>query len=207
MNRLSLIALTGLGLALSACGASSPAAPGSGRPPLPTGVEVRFPAAPAGAYLSLLTADGAGVYQLSVPAGRTSVEVDPGRWAAQSSRAVPVAQLIPDGASNVSVPAGAKAVFLHWVMWQDRNANGTRDDGETLDLMTHDRVAYASQDLSVNFTTATPDMRQTWTLTAGWSRAGHYVYLPRETPTYLRSLESEPLGRYTLHVETPVTSQ
>ncbi|WP_415787809.1 hypothetical protein [Deinococcus saxicola] len=43
-------------------------------------MEVRFPAAPANAYLSLLTGDGRSLYQSSVPAGATSTEVDPARW-------------------------------------------------------------------------------------------------------------------------------
>ncbi|AIZ46135.1 hypothetical protein QR90_15340 [Deinococcus radiopugnans] len=210
MKRLNLIALSGLGLLLASCSAGSPALPDGGRPPLPTGVEVRFPAAPANAYLSLLTEDGQSVYQLSVPAGATRSEVDPDGWKAEEKNAQDVALVLPAG----SVTDGAKSnigdaqvCFLRWAMWRDGNTNGKRDDGETLNLMTHDRVAYASQPFTVVFKTATPDMQQTWKLKAGWSRAEHYVYLPQGTSTYLRSLESDPVQRYTLHVETPVTSQ
>lgn len=209
MKRLNLIGLSGLGLLLAACSASN-SAPDGGRPPLPTGVEVRFPAAPANAYLSLLTEDGRNVYQRAVPAGATATEVSPGGWKDEEKNAQDVALLLPAGIVEGSVTANvgdAKARLLRWVMWQDRNTNGTRDDGETLNLMTHDRVAYASQPFTLTFRTAAPNMRQTWQLKAGWSRAEHYVHLPQGTDTYLRSLESNPVQRYTLHVDTPITSQ
>ncbi len=73
--------------------------------------------------------------------------------------------------------------------------------------MTHDRVAYASQPFTAIFRTVTPDMQQTWKLSGGWSRAEHYVYLPEGSKTYIRSLESAGVQRYTLHVDTPITSQ
>lgn len=210
MKRLNLIALAGLGLLLASCGASPSAAPDGGRPPLPTGVEVRFPAAPTNAYLSLLTEDGKSVYQLSVPAGATSIEVDPARWQAEAKNAQDVTLLLPAGIVDGSLKGSigdAMARFLRWAMWQDSNANGIRDDGETLDLMTHDRVAYASQPFTAIFRTTTPDMQQTWKLSGGWSRAEHYVYLPGGSKTYIRSLESAGVQRYTLHVDTPITSQ
>ncbi|CAM3699794.1 hypothetical protein [Deinococcus frigens] len=210
MKRLNLTVLSGLGLLLAACSAGNSAAPDGGRPPLPTGVEVRFPAAPTNAYLSLLTEDGTGVYQVSVPAGATSAEVDPARWQAEEKNAQDVSLLLPAGTVEGSLKGSigdAMARFLRWTMWQDKNANGIRDDGETLDLMTHDRVAYASQPFTAIFKTTPPDMQQSWKLAAGWSRAEHYVYLPRGSKTYIRSLETVKLQRYILHVETPITSQ
>lgn len=210
MKRLNLTALCGLGLLLASCSAGNPAAPDGGRPPLPTGVEVRFPAAPANAYLSLLTEQGQSVYQRSVPAGSTGLEVNPDGWKAEEKNAQDVALLLPEAMVPGSLTGNvgdAAARFLRWAMWQDRNTNGVRDDGETLDLMTHDRVAYATQPFTLAFATATPDMQQTWTLKAGWSRAEHYVYLPAGSATYRRSLESSAVQRYTLHVDTPVTSQ
>ncbi|MFN4250911.1 hypothetical protein [Deinococcus sp.] len=194
-----------LGAALTACGASS--SPTGGRPPLPSGVEVRFPAAPAGAYLSLVTDGGESVYQLAVPTGKTAVDVDPLKWINQTDRAVDAATLIPAGASVTVAPAAAKVLLLEWTMWQDRNANGTLDVGETLPLMTHDRVAYASAAVTADFRTPVPDMRQRWNLAQGWTRAEHYVYLPDGSRTYQRSLETAGLQRYTLHEPTPVTSQ
>jgi len=210
MKRMNLLALSGLGLLLASCSAGNADAPDGGRPPLPTGVEVRFPAAPANTYLSLLTEEGASVYQRSVTAGLTRVEVDPDGWKAEEKNAQDVTLLLLAGIVEGSVKANigdARARFLHWSMWQDRNTNGTRDEGETLNLMTHDRVAYASQPFTVSFKTAAPNMQQTWKLNGGWSRAEHYVYLPEGSQTYIRSLESNPVQRYTLHVETPITSQ
>lgn len=208
MKRSIPLTLLGL-LSLSACNSSAPAAPDGGRPPLPSGVEVRFPAAPANAYLNLLKEDGTSVYQIGVAAGKTVTEVDPGGLNTLIAEAKPVAAWLPAGVLGtpvVSAPA-AKLNFLHWIMWQDKNNDGVRQATEELPLMTHDRVAYASEPVTVSFQTATPDMKQTWTLAAGWSRAEHFVYLPRGTTTYLRSLESTTLGRYTLHVATPITSQ
>lgn len=210
MKRRNLIILSGLGLLLASCAASPAAAPDGGRPALPTGVEVRFPAAPANAYLSLLTEDGKSVYQLSVTAGATSAEVDPARWQSEEKNVQDVTLLLPAeivaGSLRGSI-GDAQARFLRWSMWQDSNTNGVRDSGETLDLMTHDRVAYATQPFTAIFRTTPPDMQQTWQLAAGWSRAEHYVYLPRGGTTYIRSLESTKLQRYTLHPDTPITSQ
>ncbi|GGS11410.1 hypothetical protein [Deinococcus sedimenti] len=197
-----------LGAALTACGApSSPADPTGGRPPLPSGVEVRFPAAPANAYLSLVTAQGESVYQVAVPVGKTATDVDPLKWMTQSARAVDATTLIPAGASVTVQPVNAKVLLLEWLMWQDRNANGTLDVGEALPLMTHDRVAYASGPVTAEFTTVTPNMRQRWMLAQGWSRAEHYVYLPLGSATYQRSLSTATIQRYTLHEPTPLTSQ
>lgn len=208
MNRLIPPSLLGL-LSLTACGASAPGAPDGGRPPLPSGVEVRFPAAPANAYLNLLTEDGTSVYQISVAAGKTSTEVDPTGLSKLIDEAKPVSSWLPAGVQGTPVVSApdAKLNFLRWMMWQDRNSDGVRQAGEELPLMTHDRVAYASEAVTVSFQTTTPNMKQTWKLAAGWSRAEHYVYLPRDTTTYLRSLETSALKRYTLHVTTPITSQ
>lgn len=209
MKRVMMTAVLGvLPLGLMACGAASTASPG-GRPALPTGAEVRFPAAPTGAYLNLLTDAGLSVYQISVSAASTSAEVDPAKWVATSSQAVAVETLIPTGTvgtPTVSAP-GTKVLLLHWLMWQDKNTNGTRDAGEDLALLSHDRVAYAGAAVTVDFTTATPDMHEKWTLSAGWSRAEHYVFLPSNTATYQRTLSSNTLNRTTLHLPTPVTSQ
>lgn len=192
---------------LVSCSQSSPGGSGgSSRPELPTGIEVRFPAQSADSYLSLLNGAGENVYQVSVPAGKTSVEVDSSKWAAQSAGAQDVLKFLPEGAGPAGLNAeGRKVNLLHWVMWQDRNSNGRLEEGEALDLMTHDRVAYASDDTEVKF--STPDMAQVWKLRKGWSRAEHYVYLPKGSTTYQRRLETAQVQRYELHVPTPVTSQ
>ncbi|RJF72555.1 hypothetical protein D3875_14395 [Deinococcus cavernae] len=192
-------------LLLGAC-SQSPGGTGSGRPELSSGIEVRFPAAPSSAYLSLLTGSGESVYQVAVPAGATSVAVDGSKWGAQAANAESILEFLPAEALNVSVnAAGIKANFLHWVMWQDKNSDGKLTAGEALDLMTHDRVAYVSQDAEVKF--STPSMNQVWKLKQGWSRAEHYVYLPTGSATYQRRLESSGVQRYELHLPTPVTSQ
>lgn len=196
-----------LGLALTACGAASPGATG-GRPPLPTGVEVRHPAAPSATYLNLVTEAGESVYQKAVSTGATRTEVDPAAWQGRANLAQAVEGWIPAGATDVKVSApGTGAVFLRWLMWQDKDSDGQRDEGETLDLMTHDRVVYAGKAVTVDFRTATPDMVQHWQFAQGWGRAEHYVYLPLNSTTYRRSLETQGLGRYELHVPTPITSQ
>ncbi|MPY66669.1 hypothetical protein F8S09_08175 [Deinococcus sp. SDU3-2] len=205
MKRLLLLSL----LALTACGAG-PSSPTGGRPELPTGVEVRHPAAPAGTtvYLNLLTESGESVYQQAVTAGATRTEVNPALWREQSGRARPIEDWLPEGADDLQVSApGTPVLLLHWVMWQDRDGNGQRAAGETLDLMTHDRAVYAEKAVTVTFKTAAPDMRQQWQFAAGWSRAEHYVYLPSGQSTYRRSLQTQGLGRYELHVPTPITSQ
>jgi hypothetical protein len=207
MKRLSLLAL--LGLILTACGGGTPAGTG-GRPALPTGVEVRHPPAPTGAsvYLNLLTEAGESVYQTAVTAASTRTEVNPAFWQSNSGLAQPVETLLPAGATNVKVSApGTPVLLLHWLMWQDRNSNGTRDPDEALDLMTHDRAVYAVGAVTVSFTTAEPNTAQRWQFAGGWGRAEHYVYLPQGSATYRRSLASQGLQRYELHVPTPVTSQ
>lgn len=121
--------------------------------------------------------------------------------------------LLPAGASGVSnsEPA-AQVLLLRWVKWQDSNSNGVRDAGEDLPLMSHDRAVYADTAVKLSFQTATPNMKQSWTFAAGWSRAAHYVYLPEDSAvyqsaTYQRRLSSDPVQRYELHEPTPVTSQ
>ena len=196
-----------LALGLSACGQGTADTSVPGLPPLPTGVEVRFPAAPANTYLSLTTDAGESVYQLPVTAGQTSAAPNPLQWRAASERAVAAETLVPQGVTASLSPGGVKALLLHWVMWQDKNSDGKQDSGEALDLMTHDRVAYASAALRVTFQTTSPDMTQVWALREGWSRAEHEVYLPLGSQTYRRSLRSADVQQYTLHVTTPITSQ
>jgi len=208
MKHLTLLTL--LGLTLTACGGGGAGSPTGGRPPLPTDVEVRHPAAPSGAsvYLNLLTDAGESVYQKAVVAGSTKTEVDPTAWRAKSTLAQPIETLLPAGATGVTVSkTGVPVLFLHWVMWQDRDGNGQRGDGETLDLISHDRAVYVAEAVSASFTTASPKMVQRWQFAQGWSRAEHYVYLPGGDTTYRRSLESNGVQRYELHVTTPVTSQ
>lgn len=211
MNRAAFSLLL-LGLSLTACSAGNSGGSTDNRPPLPTGVEVRHPAAPSGAsvYLNLLTDAGESVYQKAVIAGSTKTEVDPTAWKARSTLAQPTESLLPAGATGVTVSkTGVPLLFLHWVMWQDRDGNGQRSDAETLDLMSHDRAVYAAEAVEATFTTENPRMVQRWQFAQGWSRAEHYVYLPlnETTPTYRRSLESNGLQRYELHVATPITSQ
>lgn len=193
------------GVVLLASCAQTASDGGSARPNLPTGIEVRFPAAPANAYLSLLTEANESVYQVSVPAGSTAVAVDSTKWAAQSANAQAVGVFLPNQAVASVSTLDAKINLLHWVMWQDKNTDGKMEAGEALDLMTHDRVAYASQAVTVEFTMN--QIHEVWKLTQGWGRAEHYVYLPLDASTYERRLSSNPLQRYELHVETPLTSQ
>ena len=199
-----------LPLLLIAC-AQGTGSPTGTIPDLPTGAEVRSAVVPGGApvYLSLLTDGGESVYQTTAAAGSIVTAVDPSAWKAKfTGRTVAIETLIPAGATDVSIsPAGAQVLLLHWTMWQDKNTNGTLDDGEALALITHDRVAYSDKALSVSFQTAAPNMVQTWTLKAGWSRAAHYVYRPDDSKNqFQRSLESTLPQRYELHIPTPFTS-
>lgn len=207
LNLALLAALLSAGLA--ACSSASPAAvPVGGRPGLPTGAEVRHPAAPAGAYLNLLSDAGESFYQVSVKAGDTVTTVDPAKWRGkETGKTGPVAGLVPAGATSVVVSDAAQVLTLHWIMWQDSNSNGAREDSEVLPLMSHDRAVYADKAVTVEFKTATPDMQQHWTLAAGWSRAAHFVYLPSGSSTYRRSLSTDLVQHYELHVPTPSTSQ
>ncbi|ACO47304.1 hypothetical protein DEDE109153_06820 [Deinococcus deserti] len=196
-------------LVLAACGAAPSAADG-GRPTLLTGVKVRFPAAPADSFLSLVTAQGESVYQLPVPAGATALAVNPARWAGASARAQELSTLLPAGMVAGSLASGTsagKVTLLEWLMWRDHNTNGARDAGEVLPLMSHDRVVYSTEATDVSFRSTAPEMQQRWTFKAGWSRAEHYVYLPLNSTTYQRSLSSTATERYTLHEPTPLTSQ
>ena len=202
-------------LLLAGCGSSTTsgvaATPGGGAPALPTGAEVRHPAAPTGnpVYLNLLSDGGESFYQVAVKAGDTSTAVDPARWRGKAAgKTGALTALVPAGATAVSnsEPA-AQVLLLRWAMWQDANSNGVRDAGEDLPLMSSDRAVYADKAVTLSFQTAAPDMKQTWTFAAGWSRAAHYVYLPDDSATYQRSLNSDPVQRYELHEPTPVTSQ
>lgn len=198
-----------LGSLLSACSASSNAATG-GRPELPTASEVRHPAAPKGAsvFLSLLTEDNVSLYQVSVKADATSTSVNPLALGDNyKGRSVPISDALPAGAVAVKISdSTAKVAVLHWLMWQDQNSNGLLDGGESLPLLTHDRVIYADQAVSVTFQTLSPDMLQTWNFSQGWSRAAHFVYQPLKTQTYRRSLETNGLNRFEMHEPTPITS-
>lgn len=107
----------------------------------------------------------------------------------------------------VSSEPTAQVLLLHWVMWQDANSNGTREAGEELPLLSHDRAVYADKAVTLSFLTATPNMKQTWTFAAGWSRAAHFVYLPEDSKTYQRTLSTDLLQRYELHEPTAITSQ
>lgn len=210
MKRFALMSL--LGLVLAACSQNNANPDDNGQIPLPSGVSVVFPAAPDKAHLSLVNdADDHIVYQIDVPKGKTSIDVDSGKWKTQANidTAQAVTTLLPTDAVGSTNSNGAKVAFFHWLMWVDTNSNGTRDAGETLNLMSHDRVAYADTAVSASFTTTAPKMQQTWNLVQGWSRAEHYVYLPSvpsDNTTFQRSLQSSGLQRYTLHEETPLTS-
>ena len=197
-----------LGSLLTACSGGT-ASPTGTVPDLPTGAEVRHPAAPAGSpvYLSLLTDAGESLYQTAVAAGETTTSVDPVKWQGKEvGRTVRADTLAPADASTVKLSAADTQVLLHWTLWQDSNNDGQLNDGEALPLMTHDRVAYSSAPLTLSFTTADPKMNQSWQLAQGWSRAAHYVYLPNTSDTYRRSLSSTLPQRYELHQPTPITS-
>ena len=216
MRRLLLTALpVCTALLLAGCGSSTTPAvaanPGGGAPALPTGAEVRHPAAPGGnpVFLNLLSDAEDSYYQVAVRAGDTSMAVNPVKWRGkETGKTGALTALLPAGASGVSnsEPA-AQVLLLHWVMWQDANSNGARDAGEDLPLMSSDRAVYADKAVTVDFKTASPDMQQHWNFAAGWSRAAHYVYLPEDNSTYQRSLSSDPVQRYELHEPTPITSQ
>lgn len=199
--------VTGLLMAgLSACSAGQTSV-GGGLPPLPSGAEVRHPAAPSGApvYLNLLTDDGLSLYQAQVKAGTTVTPVEPLKWRGKEAGLTrPIVDLLPEGASISNT--AAKVLLARWVAWQDKNENGTRDDGEALPLMTHDRCAYASAAVTASFQTLTPEMVQTWRLEGGWTRLEHYVYRPLDSGTYRRSLTSSSVEIFELHEPTPVTS-
>jgi hypothetical protein len=202
-------------LLLAGCGggsgsvASTPALPGGGAPALPTGAEVRHPAAPVGnpVYLSLMSDADESFYQVAVKAGDTVTAINPVKWRGKEvGKTVDVSTLIPAGA--VQAPTSASQVLLlHWAMWQDANSNGARDAGETLPLLSHDRAVYSDKAGTATFRTATPNMDQNWNFTQGWSRAAHYVYLPEDSSAYQRSLASDPVQRYELHEPTDITSQ
>ena len=205
MRRLVPVAL---GLLLAACAQGGTPSAG-GRPELPETSRVAFPAAPGGApvYLSLLTDDGQGLYQVPVPAGAGEVSVNPAIWQAITPPTVPARSVVPDDAQDVSLSNdNARLALFHWTLWQDVNGDGKLQDGEALPLMTHDRVAYASSAFTLSFQDLTPDMQERWSLPAGWSRAQHYVYLPKGSPTYRRSVEGTALYDFALHTPTPVTS-
>ena len=203
-------------LLLAACGSSTVSAPtaatpGGGAPALPTGAEVRHPAAPTGnpVFLTLLSDSGESFYQVAVKAGDTSTAVNPAKWRGKEvGKTGALTALVPAGASGVSnSEPTAQVLLLRWAMWQDANSNGAREVGEDLPLMSSDRAVYADKAVTLGFQTAAPNMKQTWNFAAGWSRAAHYVYLPDDSATYQRSLSSDPVQRYELHEPTPVTSQ
>ena len=203
-------------LLLAGCGAGTstsavPATPGGGAPALPTGAEVRHPAAPTGnpVYLDLLSDGGESFYQVTVKAGDTSTAVNPAKWRGKEvGKTGALTALVPAGASSVSnSESAAQVLLLRWAMWQDANSNGARDAGEDLPLMSHDRAVYADKAVTLSFLTAAPNMKQSWNFAAGWSRAAHYVYLPDDSSTYQHSLSSDLVQRYELHEPTPITSQ
>lgn len=206
---LALLALGGLLAACSMGGGGVPT--GGGRPDLPSVSRVSFPAPLGGdrLYLRLQDENGTSVYQVGVPGSAREVSISPGGWLGKQGGLTlhPLSELLPTGAANVvqSNPS-AQAALLEWVVWRDVNANGVLDPGEALDLMTHDRVLYASAPATLSFTTADPDMRQSWALTAGWSRAEHYVYLPDGQSQYLRSFQSTASYVFSLHAPTPDNS-
>ncbi|WP_237724656.1 hypothetical protein [Deinococcus alpinitundrae] len=197
-----------LGAVLSACGQSNAAT--GGRPELPTDSEVRHPAAPKGSpvFLSLLTDSNESLYQVSVTADAASTKINLLALGDKyQGRTVPISAALPEGAVDVKVSdSAAKVLLLHWVMWQDKNSNGQLDGGESLPLLTHDRVVYADRAVNVTFQTLTPDMLQSWNFATGWSRAEHFVYQPLGTQTYRRSLKTNGLNRFELHLPTPITS-
>ena len=203
-------------LLLAGCGTSTsvsgvPSVPGGGAPALPSGAEVRHPAAPTGTpvFLTLLSDSGESFYQVAVEAGATSTEVDPARWRGKSvGKTAALTALLPARASGVSnSEPTAQVLLLRWAMWQDANSNGAREVGEDLPLMSSDRAVYTDKAVTLGFQTTAPNMQQTWNFAAGWSRAAHYVYLPDDSATYQRSLSSDPVQRYELHEPTPITSQ
>ncbi len=103
-------------------------------------------------------------------------------------------------------PADVKTCYVYFVAYTDSNRNGLPESSEVR-YMTHDVLSYADKTVTLSFLTAAPNMKQTWNFAAGWSRAAHYVYLPDDSATYLRSLNSDPVQRYELHEPTPFTSQ
>jgi hypothetical protein len=201
-------------LLLAGCGAASPtdaSVPAGGRPSLPTGAEVRHPPAPAGnpVFLSLLSEAGDSYYQVAVTSSSVVTSINPAKWRGKEvGKTTESTTLVPTGATLAanSEPT-AQVLLLSWVMWQDANSNGTREASEALPLMSHDRAVYTDKAVTVSFVTATPNMKQTQSFTAGWSHAAHFVYLPQDSATYQRTLLSDTLQRYELHEPTAITSQ
>lgn len=169
-----------------------------GLPPLPSGITVRFDAAPANTYLTLSTEGGEVVYQKAVNEGAMSFTPDLNDWRSLSSRAAAIKL-------NTGVTT-EPLLFLKWGMFQDKNKSGKPDEGEWLDRMTHDRVAYAEKAFRVEFDTETPPMHHVWALSQGWSRAEHYVYRPLGSSTFQRLSRSTAAWDFWLHPATPVTS-
>ena len=201
MNLKSLSALVLLGAALVSCGQQSNTPNLGGLPPLDSGVTVRFAPAPENTFLTLSTGEGDEskvVYQRAVPAGARSFKPDLNDWKALSGRATSLT--LPGGQTTPPV------LFLEWGMYQDQNANGQPDEGEWLDRMTHDRVAYAEKGFQASFDTS-GNMHQVWNIAPGWSRAEHYVYAPLDGESdFVRFSRSTTLWDFTLHVQTPLSS-
>ena len=94
-------------LLLAGCGSSTsvsgvPSIPGGGAPALPSGAEVRHPAAPTGnsVYLTLLSDNGESFYQVAVKEGATSTEVDPAKWRGKAvGKTGVLTALLPAGAA------------------------------------------------------------------------------------------------------------
>lgn len=215
MKRLGLqgLGLLLLGGLLAACsmGGTASGPTGGGRPELPSVSRVSFPAPLGGEHLYLRLQDehGTSVYQVGVPGSAREVSIRPGDWMVRQDSLTlhPLSELLPEGATDLQLDSpDAQVALLEWVVWRDSNANSVLDPGEALDLMTHDRVVYASGPGSARFTTAGPDLRQTWTLTAGWSRAEHYVYRPNAGGPFLRSFQSTASYVFSLHEPTPENS-
>lgn len=196
-----------LATVLAACGAAAPT-PDGGRPTLPTGMTVKHPAAAANSYLLLLDQGGQSVYQQGINKDSTSTEISQTPWEKNTANARAISELVPSTTEYLGDTANTTPVLLyHWAMWHDKNANGAKDVGEILPLMSHDRIVYAEKAIALRFTTQGPKMIQEWRLSPGWSRAEHYVYLPKDSDTYRRLFESVASEQFTLHIPTPITSQ
>lgn len=210
MKRL-LVAVAALSL-LGACGQSS--APTQPRPSLPVGGLIEFPAAPAGARVSLLDTSGAVVWTRTVSAGATSLPFDRRDLNTLTAAEVPAGEVFAGAADLTLSRPGARLRVLRLVMWRDANGNGTFDPSEALNLDTHDRVVWASEAVRVEYRTPSgtdhPALGRTiahrWEVQAGWQQLSHRVYLPLGSDTHRRSMNSSPEYRFVLREPTPERS-
>ena len=211
MKPFILMALSGI-LALTSCGGAPSSDAGGSRPTARVTSLFEFPEIATGAktYLQFRDPAGKSVKQEELKAGETSrvIEIQNLGTPLEADLSAPLS-FKPADATVVQgpTPSSAKIYGLAPVIYADRNSNGTLDDGELL-LMTHDRVLYSSAAFTAAYSQAVGGKTMTTRVNAqtGWTRLEHYVYLPRDSSEYKRSLTSTVDRTFYLHKVTPETS-